>query len=516
LGELTTKGLGLNKNTETNPLTLSDVTVIEDSKLKKAITAAALGNAMEWFDFGVYGFVAATVGKVFFPDVSPAVQTIAALATFSVPFLVRPLGGIFFGAMGDKFGRQKVLSLTIIIMAVSTFCIGLIPGYGTIGLWAPVLLLICKLAQGFSVGGEYTGAAIFVAEYSPDRRRGFLGSWLDFGSIAGFVLGAGLVVVLSTAMSESSFLSWGWRIPFFLAAPLGLIGLYLRHAAEETPAFTERLKRTEQEDKDALKERPTVPIAEILSRHPRSLAICIGMVLVTNVTYYMLLTYMPTYLSKTLGYTEDHGALIIIAVMVGMLFVQPLVGFFSDRIGRRPFLAIGSALILFLSWPAFHLIASGHVVGIFFGLLILAIGLNCLVGIMAATLPALFPARIRYSALAISFNISIIVAGLTPTIAAWLVEATDNIYMPAYYLMIAATVGLATTLFLKETANRPLYGDTPNASNRKEAKALLAEHYLYIEESVEKIDEAMDELREQIELLQKKRDRLVEQHPKLT
>ncbi len=502
-------------DTQTNTLTLNDVTVIEDSKLKKAITAAALGNAMEWFDFGVYGFVAATVGMVFFPEASPAVQTVAALATFSVPFLVRPLGGVFFGSMGDKFGRQKVLSLTIVIMAVSTFCIGLIPSYAMIGLWAPILLLMCKLVQGFSVGGEYTGAAIFVAEYSPDRRRGFLGSWLDFGSIAGFVLGAGLVVVLTAAMSEANFLAWGWRLPFFLAAPLGLIGLYLRHAAEETPAFTERLKRTEKEDKQTLSERPMIPIAEIIQRHPRSLAICIGMVLVTNVTYYMLLTYMPTYLAKTLGYTEDHGALIIIAVMVGMLFVQPLVGFLSDRIGRRPFLAVGSMIILALSLPAFHLIASGNTIGIFFGLLILAIGLNCLVGIMAATLPALFPARIRYSALAISFNISIIVAGLTPTVAAWLVEATDNIYMPAYYLMIAAAAGLLTTFFLKETANRPLYGDTPNASSRKEARALLAEHYLYIEESVEKIDEAMAELAEQMQLLQQKREKLVGQHPEL-
>ncbi|WP_246704101.1 glycine betaine/L-proline transporter ProP [Rhizobium sp. P38BS-XIX] len=495
-------------------LTINDITVIEDSKLKKAITAAALGNAMEWFDFGVYGFVAATVGKVFFPDASPAVQTVAALATFSVPFLVRPLGGLVFGVIGDKFGRQKVLSLTIVIMAISTFCIGLIPSFAMIGLWAPILLLICKVVQGFSVGGEYTGAAIFVAEYSPDRRRGFLGSWLDFGSIAGFVLGAGLVVVLSAAMSEANFIAWGWRFPFFLAAPLGLVGLYLRHAAEETPAFTERL-RAEKEDKDALRERPMVPFMEIIRKHPRSLAICIGMVLVTNVTYYMLLTYMPTYMAKTLGYSEDHGALIIVAVMVGMLFVQPLVGFLSDRIGRRPFLAVGSAVVLLLSLPAFHLIASGNTIGIFFGLLILAVGLNCLVGILAATLPALFPTRIRYSALAMSFNISIVVAGLTPTVTAWLVEATDNIYMPAYYLMIAATVGLITTIFLRETANRPLYGDTPNASNRKEAKALLAEHYAYIEESVEEIDDAINDLKEQMDLLQKKRDNLGGQHPKL-
>lgn len=501
---------------QTGPLSIDDVTVIDDTKLKKAVTAAALGNAMEWFDFGVYGFVAYAVGQVFFPEVSPGVQTIAALATFSVPFLVRPLGGVFFGAMGDKFGRQKVLSLTIVIMAASTFCIGLIPSYAAIGIWAPILLLLCKLAQGFSVGGEYTGAAIFVAEYAPDKRRGFLASWLDFGSIAGFVLGAGLVVLLSSSMGEQNFLDWGWRLPFFLAAPLGLIGLYLRHAAEETPAFTERLQKAEKEDKESLQERPMVPIAEITSKYARSLAICIGMVLVTNVTYYMLLTYMPTYLSKTLGYTEDHGVLIIIAVMVGMLFVQPAVGFLSDRVGRKPFLIAGSAIVLCLSWPAFHLIASGVVTKIFFGLLILAIALNCMIGIMAATLPALFPARIRYSALAISFNISIIVAGLTPTITAWLVEATNNIYMPAYYLMIAAGVGLVTAFFLKETANRPLYGDTPNASSRKEARTLLAEQFDHIERSVEDIDEELSKLEEQRVLLERKREKLVGRHPDLT
>ncbi|MGL4454255.1 MAG: MFS transporter, partial [Plesiomonas sp.] len=149
------------------PLQIQDITIIDDAKLKKAITAAALGNAMEWFDFGVYGFVAYALGQVFFPGAAPGLQVIAALATFSVPFLVRPLGGVFFGALGDKFGRQKVLAVTIIIMSISTFCIGLIPSYATIGIWAPILLLLAKLVQGFSVGGEYSGAAIFVAEYSP-------------------------------------------------------------------------------------------------------------------------------------------------------------------------------------------------------------------------------------------------------------------------------------------------------------------------------------------------------------
>jgi MHS family proline/betaine transporter-like MFS transporter len=496
-------------------LEIGDITVIDNTKLKKAVTAAALGNAMEWFDFGVYGFVAFALGKVFFPDASPAVQTIAALGTFSVPFLVRPLGGIFFGVMGDRFGRQKVLSLTIIIMAISTFCIGLIPSYASIGLWAPVLLLLCKLAQGFSVGGEYTGAAVFVAEYAPDRRRGFLGSWLDFGSIAGFVLGAGLVVLLQATLGERSFLDWGWRVPFFVAGPLGLLGLYLRHAAEETPAFTQQLEKMEQEDRDAVQERPTVSFREIFSRYRKALLVCIGMVLVTNITYYMLLTYMPTYLSSSLGYSEEHGVLIIVVVMIGMLFVQPVVGFFSDKIGRKPFLRAGSIGLLAIAVPAFLFVGSDNTGLIFLGLLFIAIFLNCLTGVMASTLPALFPTRIRYSALASSFNIAIIAAGLTPTVAAWLVEETGNLMMPAYYLMAASLIGIVTSFFLPETANRPLRGDTPTASNRHEARALLQQAHEHIEQSVLDIEAEIADLEEKLEALRQRRQRLADRHPDL-
>ena len=497
------------------PLQIDDITVIDNTKLKKAVTAAALGNAMEWFDFGVYGFVAFALGKVFFPDASPAVQTIAALGTFSVPFLVRPLGGVFFGLMGDRFGRQKVLSLTIIIMAISTFCIGLIPSYAAIGLWAPILLLLCKLAQGFSVGGEYTGAAIFVAEYAPDRRRGFLGSWLDFGSIAGFVLGAGLVVLLQSTLGEQAFLDWGWRVPFFVAGPLGLLGLYLRHAAEETPAFTEQLAKMEKEDRDAVQERPSVSFREVFSKYRKALLVCIGMVLVTNITYYMLLTYMPTYLSSSLGYSEEHGVLIIVVVMIGMLFVQPVVGFFSDKIGRKPFLLTGSVGLLLLALPAYQFIGTDNTGLIFLGLLIIAVLLNCLTGVMASTLPALFPTRIRYSALASSFNVAIIIAGLTPTVAAWLVEGTGNLMMPAFYLMAAAVVGLITSFFLPETANRPLRGDTPNASSRREAKLLLQQAYAHIEENLQEVEEEIAELEQMLEALRQRRQRLVDRHPHL-
>ena len=361
------------KRKKIKPITLKDVTIIDDGKLKKAITAASLGNAMEWFDFGVYGFVAYALGKVFFPDANPSVQMIAALGTFSVPFLIRPLGGLFFGMLGDKYGRQKILAITIVIMSISTFCIGLIPSYATIGIWAPILLLLCKMAQGFSVGGEYTGASIFVAEYSPDRKRGFMGSWLDFGSIAGFVMGAGVVVLISSVVGEQNFLDWGWRIPFFLALPLGIIGLYLRHALEETPAFQQHVDTMEQGDREGLQDGPKVSFKEIATKHWRSLLTCIGLVISTNVTYYMLLTYMPSYLSHNLHYSEDHGVLIIIAIMVGMLFVQPVIGMLSDRFGRRPFILIGSVALFALSIPAFIMINSNVTGLIFAGLLLLAV-----------------------------------------------------------------------------------------------------------------------------------------------
>ncbi len=490
------------------PMHINDITIIDDSKLKKAIIAAALGNTMEWFDFGVYGFVAYALGQVFFPSVSPSVQMIAALATFSVPFLVRPLGGIFFGAMGDKFGRQKVLSITIMIMAVSTFCIGLIPSYAAIGIWAPILLLLAKLAQGFSVGGEYSGAAIFVAEYSPDRKRGFMGSWLDFGSIAGFVLGAGVVVLISSIVGEDRFLEWGWRIPFFIAAPLGIIGLYLRHALEETPTFQQHVDKMEKDACNAIENPRHLSFIEIASKHWQSLLVCAGIVISTNATYYMLLTYMPSYLSHNLHYSENHGILIIIAIMIGMLFMQPVIGLTSDRIGRKPFIISGSMGLVALAIPCFVLINSNVIGLIFIALLALAVLLNCFTGVMASILPAMFPTNIRYSALAIAFNISILVAGATPTAIAWLVESTGNLYMPAYYLMVVAVIGLITGLYMKETANKPLRGAPPAASDPIEAKELLQETYDNIEQKV-------DNINAQIADLENKKQKLVDQHPKL-
>lgn len=302
---------------------------------------------------------------------------------------------------------------------------------------------------------------------------------------------------------------------FFLAAPLGLLGLYLRHAAEETPAFQQQVAMMEKEVQEQGDNRPQISFRQIIVRFWRVLLVSIGLVLTTNVTYYMLLTYMPSYLSHNLHYDEDRGVLIIIAIMIGMLFMQPIVGFVSDKIGRKPFVICGSVALLVLAIPCFHLIISGKVGLIFLGLFILAVILNFFTGVMAATLPALFPTRIRYSALASSFNIAVIIAGLTPTIAATLVDVTHNVYIPAYYLMVVGLIGITTGLLMKETAKRPLRGVSPSAANKQEARELLVETYEQIEQSVDDIDAEIVRLQQQIQQLELRKQQYVDLHPKL-
>jgi len=438
---------------------VDEVTVVDRPMLKKAVGAAALGNAMEWFDFGVYGYLAVTLGHVFFPGSSPTAQLIATFATFTVAFLVRPLGGLVFGPLGDKYGRQKVLAFTMILMAAGTFSIGLIPSFDRIGLWAPALLLLARIVQGFSTGGEYGGAATFIAEYSTDRNRGLMGSWLEFGTLGGYIAGAGTVTALHMALSSTQMLDSG---------PLGLLGLYMRMKLEETPAFRAYAEEAEKRDH----ERPG--LGALFRVHWAQLLICVGLVLVFNVTDYMLLTYMPSYLSVTMGYAESKGLLLIIIVMLVMMPLNVLGGLFSDRLGRRPMI-IGACIALFLlAIPCLKLVGSGNDWLIFLGLMLLGVALVCFTSSMPSTLPALFYTPVRYSALSIAFNVSVsLFGGTTPLVTAWLVERTGDPLVPAYYLMGAAVIGVITMLFVRETAGMPLRGSPPAVASEAEARALM-------------------------------------------
>ena len=497
--------------TQHQHLGLDDITIVDNSTLSKAVSAAALGNAMEWFDFGVFSLVAAAIGKNFFPGADPTIQLMSAFAVFAVAFFARPLGGVVFGPLGDRIGRKQVLALTMIMMAISTFCIGLIPSYDKIGLLAPVLLIAFRLVQGFSAGGEYGGAATFVAEYSPDRRRGFMGSWLEFGTFAGFILASLTVAGVSFCTNEEAMHEWAWRIPFFIAGPLGLIGLYLRTRLEETPAFAEHAEKQKNEGSSE-----SVPLGDLFTKHWKPMLLCIGLVLLMNVSTYLLTTVMPTYMQQHVIDPDSHQTIKSITadgmmtfIMCAMLVFLPLLGLLADKVGRKPLIITGCLLTIVFAVPLLHLVQQGSLMSIGLGLLGFSLIQCCFSSTMPSKLPSLFATSVRYGGLAIAFNISAaLFAGPTPGINTWLINHTHNIDVPAYYWIVAAVIGLITIVLTRETASQPLEGSAPAASSREEARELLQEHRSNLENELEEVEGEM-------RALEARRAEIIADHPHL-
>ena len=455
----------------------SDVNVVNQPMLKKALGGTIVGNTMEWYDVGVFGYLITTMGPVFLPESDPTTQTLFLLGTFAATFIARPLGGVIFGWMGDKMGRQKILAATLMLMAASTFAIGLLPGYAQIGLWAAALLVLLKIVQGFSTGGEYAGATTFVSEYAPDKRRGFFASFLDMGSYLGFALGAALVSVLQLTLGQAAMEEWGWRIPFLVAGPLGLVAIYFRSRIEESPQFQATLDAQEDIAKNAAAadEAAAKGPVGIVKAYWRSIIVAMILVAAANTAGYALTSYMPTYLTESKGYDEVHGTLLTIPVLVVMSLCIPLTGKLSDRIGRRPVLWIGALSTVVLAAPAFLLIGIGEVWSTLAGLALIAFPVTFYVANLASALPAQFPTSSRYGAMGIAYNFSVaIFGGTTPFIVAALISATGNDMMPAYYLMGTSLVGAVAIYFLKESAQRPLPGSMPSVDTRAEARELVA------------------------------------------
>ena len=455
----------------------SDITVTEPNVIRRAVAAAAIGNVTEWFDFGVYAYLESTIEEVFFHGASPAVKTMGTLGIFAVSFLVRPFGGLFFGPLGDRIGRTRVLSLTVIMMAIGTFCIGVIPDYQQVGAIAPMLMLLCRLVQGFSTGGEYGGAMTFIAEYAPDKRRGFLGSWLEFGTCTGYALGAALALVITSSLPTEDVYSWGWRIPFLVAGPLGVIGLYLRSKLEETPAF----KQIAEESEGREGNQTLAAFREIFVQHWRPMLLCGGLVLAFNVTNYMLTTYMPTYLDTTLPQAGQQtigstlSQLLQIFVLLAIMLVITFLGRLSDRIGRRKVVFAGCLALILLSYPSIQLIQGGTGGSVFGGLLLMGLMLVCFNSTMPSTLPALFPTEIRYGGLSIAFNIAVsLFGGTTAAVCGGLVILTGDLDMPAFYLMAAGVIGAVAMYFTPESAGRRLPGSAPSAANEEEAREMAS------------------------------------------
>jgi MHS family proline/betaine transporter-like MFS transporter len=446
------------------------IRVTDPATLRRSIKGTAIGNFMEWYDFGVYGYIATTIAQVFYPGHSvSAVHLIATFSTLAAAFAVRPLGGFIFGPLGDRIGRKRVLVITITLMTIGTTTTGLLPGYDRIGIWAPILLLLARVFQGLSTGGEYVGAMTYVVEQAPDHRRGMMVGFLPLGNLVGFVVAGLLVTLLQAWLPARDMLAWGWRIPLLLSAPLGLFALYMRLRLEESPAFENASSNTKASDNGGPSQFRRTVVEQW-----KPLLICAALVWTASAADFMLTGYLPTYL-KVIVHLNHTAALVIITVTLAVLMaLLVFVARLSDRIGVKPIMWTGSALLVAASVPAFLLIRfGGSYALIFIGVLLIGLMELCFDSTTPAALPALFPTGVRYGALAIAYNVSIsAVGGTTPLIAQALISATGNAMVPAYMLIVAGVVGIVTLFFMPEVAGRSLPGSGPAVESEEIARAM--------------------------------------------
>jgi MFS transporter, MHS family, shikimate and dehydroshikimate transport protein len=433
-----------------------------DAKQRRVIMAAAVGSALEWYDFFIYGTAAALVfGDLFFPKLDPTVGTLASLATFGVGFAARPIGGIVFGHIGDKLGRKPVLVITLLMVGGGTFLIGLLPTYESIGLLAPVLLVLLRLVQGFGAGAEYGGAVIMAVEYAPEGKRGLFGSWAPIGVTVGNLLAAGVFAVCSSLPKEE-FLAWGWRIPFLLSIVLVLVGFYIRAKVTETPVF-----------QDAVAKRKPLksPALEALRRYPKEMAVVVGARLAENGLGYLFPVFGLSYLTKTLGVPKGT-ALTGIMIAHGLsLLTIPLFSALSDRIGRRP-VYIGAALFgAAYAFPFFMLIDTKDPLIISLAFIpAISISVSGMFGPQAAYFAELFGARLRFSGFALARELgSILAGGVAPFLAAWLVLQMDGApWGVAIYIIVMALITAFAVYHGPETYRIDLRAD--NAPSEAEAR----------------------------------------------
>ena len=415
---------------------------------RKVVMASFIGNFVEWFDYAAYGYLAAVISTVFFPDTDKTTALLATFAVFAISFLVRPLGGVVWGHIGDKVGRKQALSLSILIMSGATFCIALLPSYAAIGVFAPILLLLVRVVQGFSASGEYAGASAFLVEYAPPKRRGLYASVVPASTASGLLLGSLIAALLTGVLSDAQMHDWGWRLPFLLAAPMGLIGRYIRLKLEDTPVF-----RALEKDDDVA----AAPVLETIKKNRKPLIIALGAAVLNAVAFYVLLSYMPTYLSEELGFGASESFLattIALAAYIGFIFFT---GMASDRFGRKKMLISASVLFIVLTVPAFMVLDGAGFLLIVIIQVILGGVLTLNDGTLPSFLSELFPTRVRYTGFALSFNLAnAIFGGTAPFVATLLIAWTGNDIAPAWYVVAAAVVSLCAVLASRETSREPL------------------------------------------------------------
>ncbi len=416
--------------------------------------ASAIGTTIEWYDFFLFGVVTPLVlNKLFFPNFDPLVGTLLVYTTFFVGFISRPIGGIIFGHYGDRIGRKTVLVLTILIMGIATFLIGLLPTYASVGIWAPIMLLFLRVFQGIGIGGEWGGAVLMAVEHSPTGRRGFYGSWPQIGVPAGLLLSSGMVYLLSY-LPEADFFSWGWRIAFLISALLVAVGLYIRLKIMETPAFA-RIQQT--------KKVVHVPFFELWRTHGKNTLLGLGARYIEGVTFNIFGVFIVGYLAGTLGLprqTALAGVMIASAIMIVML---PIYGNLSDRIGRRRMFGIAGLLIGILAFPAFWLMQTKEPLLVWLAIAIpFAIVYPAVYGPQAALFSELFDTRVRYTGISFVYQFSgIYASGLTPIIATALLPAGGNQpWLICLYVLAVSVVSALSVFAMSEAHKRDMAVDS--------------------------------------------------------
>lgn len=425
----------------------SDNALLELSKRdrRNRMTAVGIGNFMEWFDFAIYGYFAAIIGAQFFPSGDPTAEMLSALAVFAVGFLSRPIGALFLGPIGDKFGRRTVLIITVLGMGVITTLIGLTPSYAAIGIAAPIIVVALRLLQGMMVGGEWTSAAAYIGESAPKAKRGLFASLVTATAGLAFLIGTLTAALLSAAMSEESLSSWGWRLPFLASFIMAIVAVYIRRKLEDTPVYQElERKRTNN----------TVEVTSF-SLKARAFIMTLAFSGIFGVSLYYFVTYANNHLTGAVGMTRVEALIATGSAIVVYVLFNPLVGAISDRIGRRPVLLTGVIGLIVWALPTFFLMNTGVPFLAFLGLVVFSFFVACCAVMNNVLLVEVFPASIRSTGSAIGYNLAYaLLAGPGPLIAAALVASTGLLYAPAFYVIAVAVVALAVLWpMLKETKN---------------------------------------------------------------
>ncbi len=422
-------------------MTTASIGMTASADSRRAVTAAVIGNVLEWYDFAVYGFVAAIIGKNFFPGTDDTTELLKAFLTFGLGFVARPIGAIVIGRMGDTHGRKAALLLTIFLMASGTVLIGILPTYASIGFAAPALLLFARLVQGFSTGGEWGGSTSFIVEWAPTGKRGLFGSFQQMSVVAGLLLGSSFAALLNTILTPAQMGDWGWRVPFLVGGLLGPIGIYMRRTIDETPAYAK-----------------VVAVSATPATGPSGVALAaraFGFTIVWTVCFYVLLTYMPSWTAKYMNLTPAaalwSNSIGLIALIIGI----PIFGRLSDRYGRRPLLLTCCVAFVILPWPLFTYLSSGNVPYIV--LVLVQIGVALLISLYSGAGPAaiaeIFPTRRRSTWMTTGYALSVaIFGGSAPYLSIWMIQKFGSPIAPVYYLIVAAIISTAVIWSLKETA----------------------------------------------------------------